>query len=258
MSKLLPNSFDELVSAAIKQFWTSRTSSVFASQAGGRGSVIAGKNLDGFSVLIKIVAQHCGVPDDSIVIIGKKNLTIPGFFRPTKMWDSIVVYKGRLIAAFELKSQVGPSFGNNFNNRTEESIGSAKDFWTAHREKAFELSNFFKSGLSTKNSKGIKPPFLGYLMLLEDCASSTCNVKVEEAHFKIFPEFKDTSYAKRYQLLCEKLVAEGLYSSASLILSKREAGKTEGKYSFPTETLSPTSLFADFAGRLLSAIETYK
>jgi len=173
------------------------------------------------------------------------------------MWDSIVIYKGRLIAGFELKSQVG-SFGNNFNNRTEESIGSAKDFWTAHREKAFELSNYSKTELfSSSDTTDIKPPFLGYLMLLEDCADSTTPVKVEEEHFKAFPEFRNTSYAKRYQLLCEKLVLEGLYSSASLVLSDKEKGMTNGKYTSPTETLSPKSLFADFAGRFLAAIETY-
>lgn len=42
-----------------------------------------------------------------------------------------------MIAAVELKSQVGPSFGNNCNNRTEEAIGTAHDFWTAYREGAF-------------------------------------------------------------------------------------------------------------------------
>lgn len=257
MSKLLPNNFDQLVETAIKQFWTSRTSSSATSQEGSRGSVIGGKNLDGFSDLIKAVAQHCGVKDECIITTGKKNLTIPGYFRPTKMWDSIVLYKGRLIAGFELKSQVG-SFGNNFNNRTEESIGSAKDFWTAHREKAFELSNYSKTELfSSPDTTDIKPPFLGYLMLLEDCADSTTPVRVEEEHFKVFPEFRNTSYAKRYQLLCEKLVLEGLYSSASLVLSDQEKGKANGKYTSPTETLSPKSLFADFAGRLLAAIETY-
>ena len=43
-------------------------------------------------------------------------LTLPGYFRPTKLWDLLVTYKGQLIAAIELKSHVGPSFGNNFNN----------------------------------------------------------------------------------------------------------------------------------------------
>jgi len=255
MSKLLPNNFDELVAVAIKHFWTSRSSVNAFSQQGSRSSVIAGKNLDGFSELIKMVALHCGVPDDCIITTGKKNLTIPGYFRPAKMWDSIVVYKGRLVAAFEFKSQVG-SFANNFNNRTEESIGSAKDFWTAHREKAFDLSNYSKTLISSNISE-IKPPFLGYLMLLEDCADSTTAVKVEEEHFKVFPEFRNTSYARRYQLLCEKLVLEGLYSSASLILSDREVGIMEGNYSSPTEILSPKSLFADFAGRILSTLETY-
>jgi hypothetical protein len=170
------------------------------------------------------------------------------------MWDALVIYKGRLIAGFELKSQVG-SFGNNFNNRTEESIGSAKDFWTAHREKAFDLSNYSKP-FST-NIHDTKQPFLGYLMLLEDCSDSTSSVRTEEEHFKVFPEFRNTSYSQRYQLLCEKLIFEGLYSSTSLILSDKDLGKSNGRYSSPTETLSPKSLFAEFAGKLLSAIETY-
>jgi hypothetical protein len=35
-------------------------------------------------------------------------LTLPGYFRLTKLWDLLVIYKGELIAAIELKSQVGP------------------------------------------------------------------------------------------------------------------------------------------------------
>ena len=51
-----------------------------------------------------------------------------------------MVVDGTLLAAFEFKSQVGPSFGNNFNNRTEEALGSATDLWTAFREGAFQTS----------------------------------------------------------------------------------------------------------------------
>lgn len=253
MSKLLPPNFDSLVTEAIKYFWRGRLSAVVTSQEGGRGSVIGGKNLDGFSLLIREVALFCGIPDANILITGKTRLTIPGYFRPTKMWDSLVVYKDRLVAAFELKSQVGPSFGNNFNNRSEESIGSAADFWTAHREKAFnsgEPNSLFEI-------KDNKPPFLGYLMLLEECPRSTSKIRVEEAHFKIFPEFVDSSYAKRYELLIERLVAEKLYTSATLILSDRKEGELSGAYSSPKETLSPRSLFADYAGALLAAKETY-
>jgi hypothetical protein len=49
----------------------------------------------------------------------------------------LVVADGRLLASMELKSQVGPSFGNNYNNRTEEAVGNAADFWTAYREGAY-------------------------------------------------------------------------------------------------------------------------
>ena len=253
MSKLLPPNFDERVFQAVQLFWTGRLSSTLTGQEGGRGSVIRGKNLDGFSDLVREVAIFAEIPTENIVVTGKSKLTIPGYFRPTKMWDAIVVYKRRLVAAFELKSQVGPSFGNNFNNRSEESIGSAVDFWTAHRESAYLAT---ASGDLFELSDG-KPPFLGYLMLLEECPASISPVRVDESHFKIFPEFLRSSYAKRYQLLIERLVAEKWYSSASLLLSSREDGENYGTFSSPTEALSPRSLFADFSAALLAAVETY-
>ncbi len=253
MNRLLPPDFDERVRDSIVKFWSGRLVSASSLQEGGRGSVIGGKNLDGFAELIRHIGLFCGISDNDIVVAGKSRMTIPGYFRPTKMWDSIVMYKGRLVAAFELKSQVGPSFGNNFNNRSEESIGSATDFWTAHRENAFvrpDRSQEFDPSDS-------KPPFLGYLMLLEDCARSTTGVRVDEAHFNIFPEFVNSSYAKRYELLIERLVAEKLYTSGCLILSERIHGANDGSFSYPKDSLSPRSLFADYAAALLAARETY-
>jgi type II restriction enzyme len=138
-------------------------------------------------------------------------LTLPGYFRPTKLWDLLVIHKGELIAAIEMKSQVGPSFGNNFNNRTEEAIGTAHDFWTAYREEAF----------------GKQPrPFVGWLMLVEDAPESRAPVKDKSPHFPVFEEFKGASYLKRYDLLCQKLVQEQLYTTAAVITSPRNAAKT--------------------------------
>lgn len=65
------------------------------------------------------------------------DLELPGYFRPNKKWDLLVVDKNELVIAIEFKSQVGPSFGNNFNNRTEEAMGTALDIWTAYREGVF-------------------------------------------------------------------------------------------------------------------------
>lgn len=256
-SKLLPDNFEKKINEAVEHFWQLRLETNSVSQEGGRGAVISGGNMDGFASIIREIVIHCGFPEDSVIVKGKRNLTIPGYFRPTKMWDALVIYKSRLIAVFELKSQVG-SFGNNFNNRTEESIGSAKDFWTAHREKAFSLENFSnKETIQQLNSRDVHPPFLAYLMLLEYCDASKSPVKVEEEHFKVFPVFKDSSYATRYKILCERLMLENMYSVTSLIYSDRVKGLKDGSYSSPTTSLNPKNLFAEFAGKLLAAKEIY-
>src|SRR5262249_20451246 len=139
----------------------------------------------------------------------QKGTELPGYFRATKDWDLIVVADGQLVASIEFKSQVGPSFGNNFNNRTEEAIGNATDLQVAFREGAFRPS---------------QRPWLGFFMLLEECDRSLTPVRVEEPHFSVFPEFKHASYAKRYELLCERLVRERLYDAACFVLSSRVEG----------------------------------
>ena len=161
-------------------------------------------------------------------------LTLPGYFRPTKLWDLLVIHKGELIAAIELKSQVGPSFGNNFNNRTEEAIGTAHDFWTAYREGAF----------------GKQPrPFVGWLMLVEDAPRSRSPVKDKSPHVPIFDEFKEASYLKRYDILCQRLVQEQLYTTAALIASPRNASKT-GKFSGLSSMTNLKTFVTSLAGHV--------
>jgi len=166
--------------------------------------------MDGFIALVLDIVRANGLAHADI---HRKRavLTLPGYFRPTKLWDLLVIYKGQLIAAIELKSQVGPSFGNNFNNRTEEAIGTAHDLWTAYREGAF----------------GKQPsPFVGWLILVEDAPESRSPVENKSPHFPIFNEFKGASYLKRYDLLCQKLVQEKLYTAAATITSPRSAVDT--------------------------------
>jgi hypothetical protein len=156
-----------------------------------------------------------------------------GIFARQKRWDLVVVLNGRLVAALETKSQVG-SFGNNFNNRTEEAMGSALDLWTAFRENAFQ-SNV--------------RPLLGYLFLLEECPASTTPVGVKEPHFQVFPEFRNSSYAQRYALFCERLVRERHYDVAAFLMSDRVSG-AKGRYSEPVSGLS----FQRFANTLVAHV----
>jgi hypothetical protein len=90
--------------------------------------------MDGFRAMVLDIVRANGLAHAEIHRV-RALLTLPGYFRPTKLWDLLVIHKSELIAAIELKSQVG-SFGNNFNNRTEEAIGTAHDLWTAYRQEA--------------------------------------------------------------------------------------------------------------------------
>jgi len=187
--------------------------------------------MDGFARLVRGILVESGIPD--VTVFRKEKRELPGFFRATKQWDLLVVVDGNLLASIELKSQVGPSFGNNFNNRTEEAVGSATDLWTAYREGAF---------------KEIRP-WLGYVMLLEQAPKSTNPVGVAEPHFNVFEEFRDASYAKRYELFCQKLVRERLYDAACFLLSERIGG-LKGKYSEPSAELSFQNFAASLTGRM--------
>lgn len=224
---------------AVKAFWENRDlakrkqgESGKADQ-GERAGVTSGKNMDGFIALILDVVHANGLAHAQIHQ-ERAVLTLPGYFRPTKLWDLLVIHKGELIAAIELKSQVGPSFGNNFNNRTEEAIGAAHDLWTAYREEAF----------------GKQPrPFVGWLMMVEDAPKSRTPVRVASPHFPVFEEFNDASYLGRYDLLCQKLVQEQLYTIAALISSSRSSAAT-GAYTSMSAMTSLKSFITALAGHI--------
>lgn len=211
--------YEQKARKAVKAFWKRRKAATQKqiesgkADQGERAGVTSGKNMDGFVALVVDIVRANGLAHAQIHQ-KRAVLTLPGYFRPTKLWDLLVIHKGDLIAAIELKSQVGPSFGNNFNNRTEEAIGTAHDLWTAYREEAF----------------GKQPrPFVGWLMMVEDAPKSRSAVKDNSPHFPVFAEFKNASYLDRYDLLCQKLVQEQLYTTAALITSKRSAA-THGEF----------------------------
>ncbi|VDC18938.1 PaeR7I family type II restriction endonuclease [Pseudogemmobacter humi] len=95
----------------------------------------SGQEHGGFLALVLALIERNGLAMSDIHV-QRRMLTLPCYFRPTKLWDMLVMYRGQLVAALEFKYKVGPSFGNNFNNCAEEAIGTAHDLWTAYREGA--------------------------------------------------------------------------------------------------------------------------
>lgn len=234
--------YEKKAENAVKLFWGNREAAKLKqintgkADQGERAGVTAGKNMDGFLELILEIIKQNGLGHAEIYQ-NKAMLTLPGYFRPTKLWDLLVIYKGELIAAIELKSQVGPSFGNNFNNRTEEAIGTAHDLWTAYREGAFG-----------KQSR----PFIGWLMMVEDAPESRKPVKDRSPHFPIFEEFKNASYLQRYDVLCQRLVQEQLYTNATILTSERSA-VTDGKYSELSNMTGLKTFITSLAGHIATA-----
>lgn len=219
---------EEELGKAVKHFWQVRSkqkkrqgSKSGRKDAGERSSVTGGKHADGFIRLIAAIVKDAALPNVEIHVTEKKPRTLPGFYRPCKEWDLVILSGDTLVAVVEVKSQVG-SFGNNFNNRVEEALGNATDFWAAYREGIFKPS---------------QKPWLGYLFMLEEREESIRATKpIVLTPFKIDEAFQRRSYAKRYELVCERLVRDRLYDLACFFTSNAQSGK-RGEYDQSNEEL---------------------
>jgi hypothetical protein len=229
---------------AVQSYWDARAKNKEKQIEGGkidagtRGEVTGGSQMGAMEVLVADILCDAGLK--KLDIKTRTSLELPGYYRSEKKWDLIVVSEGQLVTAMEFKSQSGPSFGNNFNNRSEEAIGSATDIWVAYREGRF----------------GKTPsPFLGYFFLLEDCAKVKTPVRNKEPYFKVDPAFDKASYSKRYELLCRRLVLERVYSAACLVMATNSP-KTD--ITQPAGDLSFKRFAAALKGHVVTFLESQK
>lgn len=229
---------------AVQSYWDARAKNKEKQIEGGkidagtRGEVTGGSQMGAMEVLVADILCEAGL--DKLDIRTRTSLELPGYYRAEKKWDLIVVSEGQLVTAMEFKSQVGPSFGNNFNNRSEEAIGSATDIWVAYREGRFGTA---------------LAPFLGYFFLLEDCAKVKTPVCNKQPYFKVDPVFDQASYSKRYELLGRRLVLERVYSAACLVMATN-AATTE--VTQPAEDLSFGRFVAALRGHVVTFLGSRK
>jgi hypothetical protein len=231
------------IAAAVKNFWQVREDK----------GVRAGKTLDGFVSVISQVVHNNGMPNASIIT--GSQAAIPGYFRPSKNWDILIMNQGVLVAIIELKS-IADSFGNNSNNRSEEAIGSGIDAKEALSENAFE---------------GLTRLFSGYILLVEDCSGTNRNVNILMKQFRAMSEFmadpssRDTiyqrgpdglystvagvSYMKRFDILCTRLMQKSLYTSAAVITTSREA-ISDGAFSYVSQDTSIMAFMSSLASHI--------
>lgn len=223
------------VREAIRTMWGTRAFQA-ARQAesgrpdvGSRGTATGGRHLDAFAVILGELAREAGFRPEEIRF--RSGVEVPGFYRPTKKWDLVVIREKRLCAAIELKS-MGGSYAKNLNNRSEEALGSATDVWAA-----------FKQG-----TLGVHQPWLGYLFVIREEPASTTPVGVPSIALPTDPAFAGTSYTERYGILCERMVLERLYTAAAYLAAPLGSS---GDYSEPRPGLEFSSFARSFFGHLV-------
>lgn len=196
--------------------------------------------MDGFAELMTKITIDAGVPE-SCIFTTKNEL--PGYFRPSKEWDFIIISRRQhLIAAIEFKSQVG-SFGNNFNNRVEESLGVSDDFFTAYQKNLFGAQ---------------EAPWLGYLMLAQRSKGSTSSVRLSESHFPVMADFRGSSYLDRYKILCERMMKERRYNYTCLIWTTERRGKNAPSFGYPDPNLSFEKFANSYLGYISGKADEFK
>lgn len=251
---------ESVFQSAIQAWWNSKdknSSDIKASQGTGRDANLRGDTMDGFRIVIEEFLVSLGVDREDIFygsyLSPKRSGVLPSYFRATKNWDVVVVKRshfkrleapGRisdppeLVIAIEFKSQY-ESIGNNQNNRIEESVGSAEDFWCAYEDKLFAR---------------IQPrPWLGYLFVGKYTTDSSMTpVVVRQPHFPVDAafgdsegeyvkrlDFKGASYAQRYRIFLERLILKKKYDAACFLVTNEQIRTQSPNYEI---------LFEDFSG----------
>lgn len=196
---------------------------------GNRAAVTGGKQMDMLQAVVASIWMADPEIDLRVLTTGRNDL--PAYFRPSKNWDLVVLYRGSLVAAMEFKSQRGPSFGNNFNNRTEEALGLAAD-----SQMAVERGLF-----------GRLKPWFGFVMFVERAPGSLSPVRLP-ANMPFPPDeiFRGASYIDRYRIFFERMVAEGNYDAVAVLTA--EASSSD--YIEPAASLSLANLEAAIRARV--------
>jgi len=188
---------------AVASYWGVKRSQMEKSHiaaavgAGTAGSVRGGQHFDAIALMLSKFFLDAGYLPEEISVHGRKELSLPGYFRPTKQWDVVVTHRGFLVAAFELKALGGPSFGNNANNRVEEALGSALDFSKASMDSRYP---------------GEKP-WIGYFFMIEDHPKSSTPVKVADGPIPADSMWQGMSYQDRFGAFCHRLLDEKIYDA---------------------------------------------
>ncbi|HSZ04735.1 MAG TPA: PaeR7I family type II restriction endonuclease [Solirubrobacteraceae bacterium] len=197
---------------AVAAYWKTKGEQLAAAEAirstaeGTSKAIRGGKHFNPVVNLISRFFLDAGYPESSIGATGART-NLPAYYRPAKAWDLVVVHRGVLVAAIELKALGGPSFGNNYNNRVEEALGNASDLSRAH----------------LASLTGPEVPWLGYFFMMQDHPKSRrpCR-KPNGKSFEFDGIWKGRSYQDRFSVTGERLLDERVYDAVCYLVSSAD------------------------------------
>jgi len=255
----------ELFHNAVKHWWSSKSTAKSKKTQGGTRDVnLHGKTMDGFATTIRDFLVGLRVNPAHIFAGGHLSTTpsiLPSYFRPSKNWDLIVLANSRfhpakgdavgpvLYAAVEFKSQ-DKSIGNNQNNRLEESIGNAHDFWVTYGHSGFERQQ--------------PRPWLGYLFVGKYQPDSDGKpVRIKQPHFLTMPPFrmagsdevetfKGPSYAERYKIFMKQSVGARLYDAGAFIVTDESIHGKKPNHRILLPEFGPANFLRSLKGQILA------
>jgi hypothetical protein len=224
-----------------------------------------GKTMDGFAAVIRDFLVGLGVKTEHVFAGGHLTKTpsiLPSYFRPSKNWDVVVISNSRfhaasgdrggapiLYAAVEFKSQ-DKSIGNNQNNRLEESIGNATDFWTTYANAGFARQQ--------------PRPWLGYLFVGKyEPTSDATPVRIRQPHFFAMKAFRadgndqgevfaGPSYCERYQIFLKQSVGARLYDAGAFVVTDESIKSKNPNHRIPMAEFGPTNFLRSLKAQILA------
>lgn len=256
-----------LFQTAIDHWWASKRSAApKKGQGGNRDANLHGKTMDGFAATLRDFLVSLRVRPEHIFSGGHLTKTpsmLPSYFRPSKNLDMVVIGGSRfhsapgdragpvLYAAVEFKSQ-DKSIGNNQNNRLEESIGNAHDFWTTYAHLGFERQQ--------------PRPWLGYLFVGNyEPEEDARPVRIKQPHFRVMEPFRiaaegyreaasfpGPSYCERYQIFLRQSVGARLYDAGAFIVTAASLALQNPNHRIPIPEFGPVTFLRSLKAQILA------
>lgn len=224
---------DSEIQAVVDAFWGRRNQIEAQHKLSGvqGGAARSGTHMAAIQDYVRRLFIEAGLPPESVL---NGSPSLPGFFRRSKSWDVVVSYRGVLVAAVELKSQVG-SVGNNANNRIEEAIGNAYDIGAVQKY---------------NRSFGSLSPWLAFVMVLEETADTRRELRPRSTVFATDEVFTHATYSSQYQTALSRFVSDGLYDAGWFLTTAQHA---DGGYGYAEPLKTATS--ETFKGLVAARVE---